>query len=148
LGFGLSALVISVACLVALVSLPAFAEQWALGVAGITVLLVRSWASMGQNWSRVTQRPWHFATALMLQSVGIVVFTVIGLAWWTDDPVVALGAVAIASLLASAVAHVPSTRRREQLLQLKSRLRQMWSYGAPIAGVSLCSPSSRHPTGC
>jgi hypothetical protein len=83
------------------------------------------------------ERPWRFATALMLQSAGAVVFAVIGLAWWTDDPAVPLAAAAIASLLASAVAHVQSRRRREQLLQLKSRLRQMWSYGTPIAGVSL-----------
>jgi O-antigen/teichoic acid export membrane protein len=137
LGFGLSALVLSVAWIVALLGLPAFAEGAALGVAGMMVLLCRAWASMGLNWSRVMDQPWRFATALILQSAGAVVFAVIGLTWWTDDPVVLLAAAAMASLLASAVAHVPSSRRPEPLLQLKSRLRQMWTYGAPIAGVSL-----------
>jgi O-antigen/teichoic acid export membrane protein len=137
LGFGLSALVISVAWIVALLGLPAFAEAGAVGVAGMMVLLFRGWASIGQNWSRVMERPWRFATALMVQSAGAVGFTVIGLAWWTDDPVVPLAAAAMASLLASMVAHVQSSRRREQLVQLKSRLRRMWTYGTPIAGVSL-----------
>jgi hypothetical protein len=49
LGFGLSAFVISVAWIVALLDLPAFAEGRALGVAGIMLLLFRSWALMGRT---------------------------------------------------------------------------------------------------
>src|SRR5438270_893532 len=78
----------------------------ALGAAGLSVLLSRGWASVGQSWCRVMQRPWRFAAAQALQSLGGVVLALAGLKWRPGDPLLVLGAMACASLLAAAITPV------------------------------------------
>jgi O-antigen/teichoic acid export membrane protein len=136
-GFGLSAVVISMVWAIGLVALAQSSGGAALGAAGLSVLLCQGWASLGQSWSRVMQRPWRFAGAQALQALGGLALALAGLAWRPGDPLVVLGAVACASLLASVITPVRIAGRSAGFREARSRLRQMWKFGGPVAAVSI-----------
>ncbi len=136
-GFGLSAVFVCVAWIIGLLLYAASPDAALLGIAGLSVLLSRSWAEIGQNWNRVMERPWHFAAAQALQSLGALALAVAGLLWWSGNPIIPLAALVIASLLASAIALTGVGGAAQGFRQLQPRLREMWRYGAPITAVSL-----------
>jgi O-antigen/teichoic acid export membrane protein len=137
LGFGLSAVIISMAWAVGYVALARSSGGAVLGIAGLSVLLFRAWASVGQSWSRVMQRPWRFAAAQAMQALGGLALALAGLAWRPGDPLVPLAAMAIASLLASLMTPLAGAGTFGGWRRSGSRLRQMWSYGGPITAVSI-----------
>src|SRR5215213_4259729 len=79
-----------------------------LGLVGLSVLLSASWAEIGRSWTRVLERPWHFALSQALQALGAIGITIAGV----------LGV-------------------RQTIRQLQGALRDMWRYGAPLMLVSL-----------
>jgi O-antigen/teichoic acid export membrane protein len=135
-GFAASAFIISAAWAASLSAAGSAVGGGLLPIGGLAILLFRSWATMGQNWSRVTGTPGRFLAAQALQSIGSLFFALLILLWWEGNATVPLVASAIASLLASAVAHVPISSRVRGFQRLESRLRTMWAYGAPIAAIS------------
>jgi O-antigen/teichoic acid export membrane protein len=135
-GFAASAFIISAAWAASLSAAGSAVGGGLLPIGRLAILLFRSWATMGQNWSRVTGTPGRFLAAQALQSIGSLFFALLILLWWGGSAIVPLVASAIASLLASAVVHVPISSRVRGFQRLESRLRTMWAYGAPIAAIS------------
>ncbi len=146
-GFAASALIISFAWVASVSAVGPGVGDSSLAIGGLAILLFRPWAAMGQNWSRVTGTPWRFLAAQALQSVGSLLFGVLILSWWGGNAVVPLVASAIASFLASSVAHVPIVSSVRGFRGLELRLRTMWAYGAAIAatsfGLTLIAASDR-----
>jgi O-antigen/teichoic acid export membrane protein len=138
-GFLLSAVAVSIAWTIGLGILEAFTARAMLpAIIGWAVLLCGAWAAVGSSWNRMTAPQWRFLTAQTVQSLGGLVFAVAGLALWPGEVLVPLLALAIASLLAAAVASFPITgsfRGR----QIQPRLRQIWTYGAPLTAVTLAN---------
>jgi O-antigen/teichoic acid export membrane protein len=138
LGFLLSAIFVLIAWTIGLGVLEAIAaDKWLPGIAGLSVLLCGAWAAVGQSWIRMTAPPWRFVTAQAVQSLGGLAFALTGLALWPGDVLIALLALSIASLLAAAVAWLPITGALKGFRQLQPRLRQLWTYGAPLTAVAL-----------
>jgi O-antigen/teichoic acid export membrane protein len=136
-GFALSVVVVAVAWTVGLLALQSLSiDGMLLGVGGLSVLLSGAWAGVSLAWNRLTGPPWPFVTAQALQALGGLGLAIAGLAWRPEDPLVALGALAIASLLAAAVASFPVAALKE-IRSLQPRLRQIWIYGAPLTAVAL-----------
>src|SRR5215213_9439461 len=106
-----------------------------LGLVGLSVLLSASWAEIGRSWTRVLERPWHFALSQALQALGAIGITIAGILSW--KPVVPLAALAIASCLAAAITRTGVLGVRQTIRQLQGALRDMWRYGAPLMLVSL-----------
>ena len=138
LGFMLSALLISALWMIGLFLLQLWSpgRMW-LGVGGLLVLLSGAWANVSLGWNRVASRPRRFVAGQSLQALGSLVFAIAGLAWRPGDPLVALGALAAASLLATAVARFPVRSELGEWHQFRPRLREIWNYGGPVTAVSL-----------
>jgi O-antigen/teichoic acid export membrane protein len=136
LGFMLSAIVIASAWTIAVVAFRPSPDQMVMSIAGLSVLLCNAWASAGQAWNRVLERPWRFSMSLSVQALGSLVFAIAGLAWRPGDPLVPLAAVAAASLLASSIAHIPLAGGAA-IREIQPQLRRMLAYAAPLTAVSL-----------
>ncbi len=139
IGFILSAVVVVVVWTIGLVVL---LRPWSvhliwLGVAGLSVLLSTSWAAIGLGWNRVALRHRRFVAAQAVQALGGLALAIAGLAWRPGDPLVALAALVVASLLASAIARFPVRTALRERHQVQRRLREIWAYGGPVTGVSL-----------
>jgi O-antigen/teichoic acid export membrane protein len=138
LGFVLSAIVVSIGWIIGVAALKLLSiDRTLLGMAGLSVLLSGAWAAVGLSWNRVTGRPWRFVAAGALQALGGLALVIIGLTLRPEDPFVALVALAIASLLAAAVARFPVVGAFKGFRELQPRLRQIWTYGAPVTAVAL-----------
>ena len=138
IGFMLSASAVSIAWTIGVFVL----RQWSvdrmwLGVGGLLVLLSTSWAAISLGWNRVALRLRHFVTAQAVQSLGGLFLAVAGLAWRPGDPLMALAAVGVASLLAAAIARFPVRTALRERRHFRPRLREIWAYGAPVTGASL-----------
>jgi O-antigen/teichoic acid export membrane protein len=138
IGFSISAVVVVVAWTIGLVVV----RQWLvdrtwLGVAGLSVLLSSAWAAIGLGWNRVAARHRRFVAAQAVQAVGGLALAIAGLAWRPGDPLVALAALAVASLLAAAIARFPVHTALRERHEVRRRLREIWAYGAPVTGASL-----------
>lgn len=137
-GFVLSAIVVSAAWMIGMAALePLPVDTRLLGIAGLFVLLCGAWAAASLSWNRVTACPRRFAVAQALQALGGGAFALIGLAWRPGEPLVAVVALAMASVLAASVARLPIAGVRKGLSQLRPRLHQIWIYGAPVTTVAL-----------
>jgi O-antigen/teichoic acid export membrane protein len=137
-GFVLSAVVVSIAWAIGLAALyPLSVDRMLLGIGGLSVLLSGAWAAVGLSWTRVTAGPRRFVTAQALQALGGLALAIAGLAWRPGEPLVALVALCTASLLAAAVARFPIAGALTGLRQLRPRLPQIWTYGAPLAAAAL-----------
>ena len=138
IGFILSAVVVVVVWTIGLVVLRLWSVDliW-LGVAGLSVLLSTSWAAISLGWNRVAARHRRFVAAQAVQALGGLALAIAGLAWRPGDPLVALAALAVASLLAAAIAPFPVHTALRERRQSLPRLREIWAYGAPVTGASL-----------
>jgi O-antigen/teichoic acid export membrane protein len=137
-GFILSAILVSAVWIIGLAALePLSVGTRLLSIAGLSVLLSGAWAAVGLRWDRVSECPRRFATAQAVQALGGIALAIIGLLWRPGDPLVAVVALTIASLLAAAVARLPIVGVGKGFHQLVPRLRQIWTYGAPLTAVSL-----------
>jgi O-antigen/teichoic acid export membrane protein len=136
LGFMLSAIVMACAWTIVVVAFRPSPGEMVMSIAGLSVLLCNAWASAGQAWNRVLQRPWRFSMSLSVQTLGGLAFAIAGLACRPGDPLVALVAVAAASLLASSIAHVPLAVGGG-MREVQPQLRRMLAYAAPLTAVSL-----------
>ncbi|MFH1345691.1 MAG: lipopolysaccharide biosynthesis protein [Pseudomonadota bacterium] len=138
IGFTLSAVVVVVIWAIGLAVLRLWSvdRTW-LGVAGLSVLLSTSWASIGLAWNRVTARHRRFVAAQAIQALGGLALAIAGLAWRPGEPLVALAALAVASLLAASIARFPVRTALRERRQVRRRLRDIWTYGAPVTGASL-----------
>ena len=138
IGFVLSAVVVSIAWTIGLAALePLPVDRSLLGIGGLSVLLSGAWAAVGLSWSRVTARPWRFVTAQALQALGGLALAIAGLAWRPGDTFVVLVAFSIASLLAAAASRLSIAGTLQGFRQILPRLRQIWTYGAPLTAVAL-----------
>ena len=137
LGFMLSAIVVALAWTVAFVAFKPWPGEMVMSIAGLSVLLCNAWASAGQAWNRVLERPWRFAMSLSVQALGSLALAIAGLAWRPGDPLVPLVAVAAASLLASSIAHIPVAGGGGGLREIQPQLRRMLAYAGPLTAVSL-----------
>lgn len=137
-GFILSAIVVSAVWTIGLLVLRLWSidRTW-LGVVGWSVLLSGAWAAMGLGWNRVAARPWRFVTAQTVQGIAGLALAIAGLAWHPEEPLVAMAALSVASLLAAGIARFPVRGALGHRRQLQPRLREIWAYGAPVTGVSL-----------
>jgi O-antigen/teichoic acid export membrane protein len=135
-GFMLSAVVIVLAWTIAVVAFKPSPGEMVMRIAGLSVLLCNAWASAGQAWNRVLERPWRFAMSLSVQALGGLALAVMGLAWRPGDPLVPLVAVAAASLLASSIAHIPLAGG-SGIRVIRPQLRRMLAYAGPLTAVSL-----------
>jgi O-antigen/teichoic acid export membrane protein len=136
IGFILSAVVVIVVWMIGLVVLQSVHLMW-LGIAGLSVLLSTSWAAISLGWNRVAARHRRFVAAQAVQALGGLGLAMAGLAWRPGDQLVALAALAVASLLAAAIARFPVRTALRQRHQMQRRLREIWAYGAPVTGASL-----------
>jgi O-antigen/teichoic acid export membrane protein len=137
-GFVLSAIVVFAVWTIGLAAIGQLsADTRLLSIAGLSILLTGAWAAVGLSWNRVTAHPWRFAMAQVLQTLGGLALALIGLVWRPGDPFVAVMALAVASLLASAVARLPIAGVSKGFRQLRPRLHQIWTYGAPATAVAL-----------
>ncbi|MDB5583302.1 MAG: hypothetical protein JWR80_8478, partial [Bradyrhizobium sp.] len=138
IGFILSAVAVVVVWTIGLVVLRLWSVDltW-LGVAGLSLLLSSSWAAISLGWNRVAARHRRFVAGQAVQSFGGLALAIAGLAWRPGDPLVALAALAVASLLAAAIARFPVRTALRERRQLQPRLREIWAYGAPVTGASL-----------
>jgi O-antigen/teichoic acid export membrane protein len=136
-GFGLSAAAVSIVWAIGVVGLGQSSGTIVLGAAGLSLLLCRAWASLGQSWSRVMQRPWGFAGSQALESLGGLVLSLAGLAWRPGNPLIVLGAMTFASLLASVITPLPIADASAGFREARPRLRRMWKFGGPVAAVSI-----------
>jgi O-antigen/teichoic acid export membrane protein len=137
-GFAFSAVAVATVWTVGLFALqPLSIDRTLLGVGGLSVLLSGAWAGVGLAWNRVTARPWRFVTAQALQALGGLGLAIAGLAWQPEDPLVAVVALAIASLLTAAVARFPVSGTLKGIRPIQPRLRKIWTYGAPLTAVAL-----------
>jgi hypothetical protein len=100
-GFILSAIVVSVVWTIGLLVLPLWSidRTW-LGVVSLSVLLTAAWAAIGLGWNRVAAHPWRFVTAQTVLGIA-------GLAWQPGEPLVAMAALSVASLLAAGISPFP-----------------------------------------
>ena len=137
-GFILSAVVVVAVWTIGLVVLRLLSvdRTW-LGVAGLSVLLSTSWAAISLGWNRVAARHQRFVAAQAVQALGGLALAIAGLAWRPGDPLVALAALVVASLLAAAIARFPVYTALRERRQSLPRLREIWAYGAPVTGASL-----------
>jgi O-antigen/teichoic acid export membrane protein len=137
-GLALSTIAVAVAWTVGLFVLQSLSiDGMLLGVGGLSVLLSGAWAGVCLAWNRLTGPPWRFVTAQALQALGGLGLAIGGLAWRPEDPLVALGALVIASLLAAAVARFPVAGTFKGIHLVQPQLRQIWIYGAPLTAVAL-----------
>ena len=138
IGFILSAVVVVVVWTIGLVVLRLWSVDliW-LGVAGLSVLLSTSWAAMaawaGTGWRHVTGVSRSPGAAGVRRPRDRDCRA--GLA--AGDPLVALAAIAVTSLLAAAIARFPVHTALRHRRQSQPRLREIWAYGAPVTGASL-----------
>jgi O-antigen/teichoic acid export membrane protein len=123
-----------------LIGLFALAQSGSLGIgaAGLSALLSGAWAATGQSWARVLQRPWRFAAAQAVQTVGGLLLALAGLKWCPGDPLVILGAMTLASISASFITPVRTAGASAGLRETLSRLCRMWKFGGPVTGLSIC----------
>ena len=136
-GFLLSAIVTALAWTIAVVAFRPSPDEMVMSIAGLSVLLSNAWASAGQAWNRVAERPWRFAMSLSVQALGSLAFAITGLAWRPGDPLVPLAAVAAASLLASSIANIPASSGGGGIREIQPQLRRMLAYAGPLTAVSL-----------
>lgn len=138
-GFVLSAVTVSIAWTIGLGILEVFAATAMLpALIGLAVLLCGAWVWVGSSWNRMTAPPWRFLTAQAVQSLGGLALAIAGLALWPGEVQVPLLALVIASLVAAAVAWFPITGAFPGG-QIQPRLRQIWTYGAPLTAVTLAN---------
>jgi O-antigen/teichoic acid export membrane protein len=136
-GFILSATIVAFAWMVAVAAFKPLPDQMVMSMAGLSVLLCNAWASAGQAWNRVTERPWRFSMSLSVQAFGGLAFAMVGLAWQPGEPLVPLAAVGAASLLAALIAHIPLAGGSGGLRVIQPQLRRMLAYAGPLTAVSL-----------
>jgi O-antigen/teichoic acid export membrane protein len=138
LDFVLSAIVVSVVWTIGVAALqPLSVDRMLLGIAGLSALLSGAWAAVGLSWNRVMARPWRFVAAQALQALGGLAFAIAGLAWRPGDPLVALMALSVASVLTAAVAPLPLVGALKGFHRFRPQLRKIWSYGWPVTAVAL-----------